>query len=427
MSWTHFKLSALIPPDQEALLDRLMLFFAFLIGFFPPLSNSATYIASGGFALFWVLQILTQKKRWRPSPTPLDQPIVFFMAIWLFSALLSTHPLKSLGTLPSQMHFFVFYLLVYACGGRYIPTAFRGYLAGAGVAVLYGLSQWVFLFWICKSGYPDWFYHLSEKTQSYIGLTGDNRIHGAVNPLTYAETILPFFFFSTASWLESKGVAQHILWLSASFLAGAALLCAHTRGPWIAALAGVGVMGLLHRRRLLLILPLILLIPITTYNVAARRNVMSFLELDTNRNVQARMALWRGGIYIARRHLLHGVGPGQTKAADEQYKVRPDYTPNPPNLAGDLHNLFLQHLAERGIPGMACILWILISFILISWRAYKWGPTGISLGLLASFITFPIINLTERAFEDAEVALAFWILTAVAVRLSQKESAKTFN
>ncbi|MBK8574723.1 MAG: hypothetical protein IPN90_03250 [Elusimicrobia bacterium] len=82
-----------------------------------------------------------------------------------------------------------------------------------------------------------------------------------------------------------------------------------------------------------------------------------------------------------------------------------------------------------GLPGLIVSVWVIFVFFVTGREFYRRRETisvrltafkpemvnALSLGVWALFSAYGVINLTERAFDDAEVAIVFWILAATSV------------
>jgi hypothetical protein len=82
-----------------------------------------------------------------------------------------------------------------------------------------------------------------------------------------------------------------------------------------------------------------------------------------------------------------------------------------------------------GVPGSIVAVGLLGVFLLTGYRFYrekdslspeliggsKENMNALAVGIFASFFSLLFINVTERALDDAEVALVFWMLAAFSV------------
>jgi O-antigen ligase len=388
---------------------------AFLTGFFPPLSIAGANVALFLFLAAALASHALGRERIVPARTVFDVPILFFLAAWALSSALGMDPAKSFGKFGGQARFLPFYLALWVGGGRYRPMILRGYLWGAGTAVAYGGLQYVMDLAGLPARFPGFYQSWGGAGYNYLALVG-GRIHGAVHPLTYAETILPFFLMGTAAFLEAEERNARLktaAWFSAG---GAALLLSQSRGPWLAAGVGLAVLCF-HPRRRRLLLPLALAGASILFLPSLRDRGTAIVGAANDESTSHRLVLWNNAWQVAKRRPWFGAGPGCLKAAVERTRGEPGFLPNPRGRDGDAHNQYLHHLAERGVPGLAALL-ILLGLPLIRafrGRASREGsfPGWVRWGLLASFAAYPIANLTERAFDDAEPALVFWVMASL--------------
>jgi O-antigen ligase len=208
------------------------------------------------------------------------------------------------------------------------------------------------------------------------------------------------------------------------------LILTQSRGPWIGIAAGLAALFVLSPRRLWLLAPAVLAASVVLL-APSLQNRLSTLAVDKkDPSTAIRFTLWKGGAYVIKKNAVLGVGPGQLRGAILEYEKNPDYPPNPYGYENDLHNQYLQMWAERGLPGLAAFLWILIAAGIVSWKAFRREsasgpgpyPAGTFLALGAAVFAFPFLNVTERAFDDGEVALVFWLLLGLAGAFSRENA-----
>lgn len=404
-------------------LDAAMAFFAFLTGFAPPLSIALANGAWIGLALCAAADFALRRKTPGRLPTPVNLPLAAFLAAWLAAGLLGMDPAESLARFPKELRFAVFFLLLWAGGGRFRSVALKGYLWGAGAAAVFGLVQFGISSFGLLEPRPGW---MSEKAAAYLTLRV-GRVHGAVHPLTFAAVLLPAALLWTARFLDEETPRRRGLALLGAAGTGTVFLLTQSRGPWLAAALGFLTLAVLHPRRLRLLAPAAVFAALLLAHPAMRRRIATFSETRTDPSAVIRLTLWRNGLFLARKHPWTGVGPGMARAAADRHRDDPGFAPNPHGMENDLHNLFLHHMVERGVLGLAALLWLLAAPMRMAWKTFRAPPSETALpghaalALFAFFLSFPILNFTERAFDDAEVALLYWILAAAACRLPRRD------
>ena len=89
--------------------------------------------------------------------------------------------------------------------------------------------------------------------------------------------------------------------------------------------------------------------------------VQRFQSIGDEAGSLSRLVLWRGGVAVFVRHPF-GVGQGNAISSLER-EIATDVPEN------NLHNLYLQHLVETGLPGLA----VFVAFGLVTWWRFARG------------------------------------------------------
>lgn len=421
--------------------------------------------------MLWLVDVFRKRTTLRPHQTPFDYVLLTYLVFWVVAAVAGFSPLASLKKIMIFQYPLMFYVILFAYRGSLIPSVLYGLGIGAGLNVFYGWAQFVLWEWVydyAGGSRPEWLMMVGEKWQKYITLSpGQGRIHGAFHLLTYSELLLVPFLYCGARFLERKKNAFFFL---AFLLSGGALILTAERGPFLGAFFGIALIGFHHPRRHRLIGPVSLLALMMWFNPVfmerlggAHSSKLENLTLSTpvasgvdpvtesNKGNKIllkfslmseiiqnnhRFILWQGGLYIASRHLFLGVGPGQIGPVTAIYKKNADFPPNPMGQESDLHSFYMQRLVEMGLPGLVVSLWVIFVLFATGRKFYRCRETisnrfasfqpesihALSLAVWALFLSYGIINLTERAFDDAEVSIVFWILAATSVWFTRHAS-----
>ena len=81
-----------------------------------------------------------------------------------------------------------------------------------------------------------------------------------------------------------------------------------------------------------------------------------------------RKVAWSTGLNMIRQHPWFGLGPERVKGRFNEF-VPPDVPrPLPSGWYGHLHNIYLHYAAERGIPTMLALMWMLFQ---IPWDFFR--------------------------------------------------------
>jgi O-antigen ligase len=111
-------------------------------------------------------------------------------------------------------------------------------------------------------------------------------------------------------------------------------------------------------------------------------------------------------------HPLLGLGPEHVKLHFKEY-VPADVTHLPEGWYGHLHNIYLHYAAERGIPTLLALLWMLGAMLRDFWRALRKLPPGPSdarfvlQGAIAVMLAILVGGIFEHNLGDSEVLMLF--------------------
>jgi putative inorganic carbon (hco3(-)) transporter len=208
------------------------------------------------------------------------------------------------------------------------------------------------------------------------------------------------------------------LWILCGGLMSLALLLGFTRSIWLAtAVAGAYLLWFV-RRWLIAAVPVAAALAFLLSPAAIRERFTSLVHpqqgVDSN---EFRVVTWRTGLRMLERHPLLGVGPEGVKLHFAEY-VPPDITRLPSGWYGHLHNIYLHYAAERGVPTMLMLVWLLIKILIDFHRGVRGLPPerGNRRFLLHGGIAVVLATMVAGCFElnlgDTEVLTVF--LTVVA-------------
>jgi O-antigen ligase len=230
----------------------------------------------------------------------------------------------------------------------------------------------------------------------------------------FAITMLTAFLFFAPAALRRTWV-----WLLCVALMALAVILGMTRNSWL----GCGAAGIyliwFWRRWVLAALPAVAIVAFLLAPADLRERVASVAHprtgIDSNEH---RLVTWRTGMQIIRRHPLLGLGPEGVKLHFDEYVPADIPRPLPIGWYGHLHNIYLQFAAERGIPTMLVLMWMLFK---IGWdfaRGLRSLPPGRSdrRFLLHGGIAVLLATLSAGLFEhnlgDTEVLTMFLVVVA---------------
>jgi O-antigen ligase len=210
-----------------------------------------------------------------------------------------------------------------------------------------------------------------------------------------------------------------------------AILLAETRAVWIGALAASLYLVWFWKRWLVLLVPVVVALAFVLSPPPIRARFTSMVHAQQVDSNQFRIVSWRTGIHMIEKHPLLGLGPEEVN----RY-VNPhfdDYVPAdiprplPDGWYGHLHNIYLQYAAERGIPTMLVLMWMLGQIMVDFWRGLRDLPPGRSdrRFLLHGGIAVVLAAMAEGFFEYdlgiTQVLTMFLVVVACGYLALEKE------
>ncbi len=348
-----------------------------------------------------VAALLASGEKMRLPPAAL--PAGVFMILTLISLALSPDPAAGR---PQIRKFFVFLtLLVVASALRKIEHARTVALLWAGVATLSSLAALVQfqrkLEAARTAGRPFYEYYVGERITGFMS-----------HWMTFAGEMTIVLLMLGALLFFYKGPRAHRAELAAcGAVISLAIVASFTRSVWPAAAAG-GVYLLWHWRRwTILALPLLAAIGFFAAPAPLRSRIESAWqpkgELDSNRH---RAVLRATGVAMIQAHPFFGVGPMMVERRFDEFLPPGVEKPVPSAWwYGHLHNVYLHYAAERGIPAMLALVWLMGKALWdFSRAAVRAGPAEWVLrGAVAVIVAVLVGGVWEHNLGDSEVLQMF--------------------
>ena len=210
---------------------------------------------------------------------------------------------------------------------------------------------------------------------------------------------------------EKKGRRKYIFGIVLLVLL-TCLALTYSRGAWVAAGGIVAGLAIFHDKRFGL---LFLLVPIGLlfyHGQIAERFLSLFRGDDTS--VDLRFALWESTRAMIEEHPLLGIGWGSYFLAYPDYNF---FIQNDNVLIFHAHNMYLNMLAEVGIPGGLAFLAAFFAQGIIAYRIFKGGETAfdraMGLGGMLAVILIAIISFGDHVLFSRSVSFCFWSLASL--------------
>jgi putative inorganic carbon (HCO3(-)) transporter len=363
---------------------------------------------------------------WSREPLRLPRiklPLALFLVGTLISVAFSPEPLHGW---PQVKKMFVFsMLLVVYSTLRELKLVGRLFLAWAAVGAVVAC-------WATAQFVGDVVQARAQHVNFYEFYL-PHRITGAMSHwMTFAGQEMLVFLMLAAFLLFGPISRRFWVWSACGVLLALAELLNETRTVWLG--IAIGGIFLLWKWdwKFAVGVPLLAVVVLWFSPGPIHERFVSIFQpkgnLDSN---QFRYVMQRTGLEMVKAHPLLGIGPEEAKYHMREWIPSDIPRPLPAGFYQHLHNVYLQYAAERGIPTMLMLLWMLILIIYDFSIALNRLPPGRSLerfllaGGVASVLGIMASGLFEVNLGDSEVLTAFLVVVGcgyLAVPLAGKES-----
>ena len=235
--------------------------------------------------------------------------------------------------------------------------------------------------------------------------------------------LMSFLFFA-------PGARKRLwVWLLLAALISVAILLGETRGIWIALAVGGMYLAWFWKRWVVIAAPAVAVfgILLAPHAVQARfTSIFKPKDVDSN---QFRVVTWRTGLRMVEAHPWLGLGPEEPNLQFNRYVPADVPRPLPSGWYGHLHNIYLHYAAERGIPTMLVLMWMLIQIIFDFSRGLIALPEGrgnrrfLLHGGIAVVLAVMTEGFVELNLGDSEVLTMFLVVVACGYLALEKELA----
>lgn len=339
-----------------------------------------------------------------------------FLPLWTLIAIETTvHLGLSPSRVPSEtvwviVRFFLFlFAIVFAydalASPRNVRRVLNAFILSAVAAAVFGILQYA---GALPSVFPQW----EGSAQRLYSVFGNQDLFGG-----YMAMGIPLVIHKTVTSHRFKP----ILFLAALLLF-AALLLSGSRSAWLAALVGTALVfpyRKIEARRAFVVLGgmsvLTLILCLVAPEATIDRVLKTFGPSDVGGN--ARLWFWAGAFAMVRQAPLFGLGMGNFEYWSPQYlgevlhRTGGEYFYHNELHTQHTHSEPLQVLAETGVVGLACCLWMVAR--LTRYRGVYSGP-------LAAFLVFSLFN---PILHSTPHVLAALVLAVMALRKGDDEEA----
>ncbi|MBK5256131.1 MAG: O-antigen ligase family protein [Vicinamibacteria bacterium] len=181
-----------------------------------------------------------------------------------------------------------------------------------------------------------------------------------------------------------------------------ALLLERTRSAWLGVVAGLAILAGMKKPRLLLFLPgalgLVLLL--------SPRTILDRITV-TDASSRDRYYMWQAGLDMIMDKPIFGQGTGMILDVYPKFRWQGAPNPNAPHL----HNNFIQIAAERGLPCLVFLGWLLYLLGREAHRVRNSSRFGaVVLAALGATLT---AGMFEYTLGDSEILMVILLLAAI--------------
>ena len=244
---------------------------------------------------------------------------------------------------------------------------------------------------------------------------------------TYSAEEMFALIMVGALLLFAPRARRNWIWALCGILIAVAVVLGETRGIWIATAVAVVYLVFFWRRWLSALIPVAILLAYVVSPAPVRERFTSIVRPSSIDSNQFRIVTWRTGVQMIEKHPWLGLGPDGPKYHFMEYVPADIPRPLPPGFYEHLHNVYLQYAADRGIPAMLAMLWMLIQMPLDFWRGLRALPPGPSVrrfllhGAVAVVLAVMVEGFVEYNLGDSEVLAMFLVATACGYLALEKD------
>jgi putative inorganic carbon (HCO3(-)) transporter len=352
-------------------------------------------------------------------------PMALWMLATVLSLALSDQPTAGL---PAVRKFYVFFELLVVYSTFDLGWTRRLFWAWAGIGA--ASAAWGGVQFVHRMGQA---HQIGQPFYTYY--MANERITGFMSHWnTFSAQMMFVLLFVVAFLLFADDVHGQAQWLAAACGAMAAIgmVLGFTRIIiFLACPAAVLYLVWWWRRWLVAVLPLAALAGVLVAPAPMKERFTSIFhprkDVDSN---DFRRVTFRTGLEMIKAHPWFGVGPERAKQEGgrfDEYVPKDIPRPLPAGWYGHLHSIYIHYAAERGIPAVLVLVWMLAQMLFDFWRGTRALPSRsdakfVMHAAAAVVIAVMLEGLFEVNLGDSEVLGMF--LAAVGCGYTALEKAR---
>ena len=387
------------------IIDKILIFTLFLFTASSMFSISISQVSAGVGGFFWLLRThLTDT--WKEQRWPLGIPFGLFVLACLIAVVNAYDVNYSYSSLKKLLEFLIFFWVLNCVRDNNLRNSLSLILiTSATLAGLFGLYQ---------------YWQVFDFNQKFSIFTiTENRPEGTLSTyMTFAGLLMLAGVIALAKILFQKPTHK---WLLGSIgIITLSLLLNLSRQAWFGFLIALIFLVFFWRKKILLLIPIILLVIYVASPLSVQQRVKSMLSGE-DRTFTMRTTLWKGGWEIFKDYPLTGCGFRCVDLVNSQY---PDPTGYIARFRG-MHNNLIQVAVDTGILGVTA--WLGIWFYFFRFLYHKAitleknaNERWVILGSAAAMLAFLAAGFFETNFYDSEVAMLLYFIMALPFSGNQK-------
>ena len=379
------------------IIDKILIFTLFLFTASSMFSISISQVSAGVGGFFWLLRThLTDT--WKEQRWPLGIPFGLFVLACLIAVVNAYDVNYSYSSLKKLLEFLIFFWVLNCVRDNNLRNSlFLTLITSATLAGLFGLYQY----------WQDFNLMYTPSGVSYA-----HRPEGSLSTyMTFAGLLMLVGVTALARVLFQKPMQR---WVCVSIgIISLCLFLTLTRQAWFGFLIGSLFLIFYWRKKILLLLPVIVLIAYIASPLTAQKRIQ---DMFSGKDVTfgMRVALWKGGWEVFKDYPLTGCGFRCVDLVNSQY---PDPTGYVARYRG-MHNNLIQVAVDTGILGATA--WLGIWFCFFRFLYHKAIDLGKNVfehwsifGSSAAVLAFLAAGFFETNFYDSEVAMLLYFIMAL--------------
>lgn len=333
--------------------------------------------------------------------TPFDLPLlVYALILGLTTASSQNWRISLEQSWPFWMHVVWYYLLIDVMQRGRQRWVFEALFMAGGVLIIVSIVE--ILSWYFGTGFAG----LEQGWFPIGGVSIPPELHKlslALNVSTivgnYAALLLPVVFaWGLTARQPDHRLGLHLLGLGILWV----LVGSGSRGSLVALAGAISVMGSFWLIRRRLFPRKFILTGLVAVIFLLGAMVMFFAFRSSSTSDQRRVDMWESALRMVEDDPMTGVGVYQFGA---EYRLVRDKTLIQDKIVA-AHNLWLNTLAEIGLPGLMVVFWLGGIFLVLWWRTWSDEGTGRQIrleGILAALVGFCLHSLIDTFTLSASV------------------------